>query len=217
MTDQCPFLLRNHPSWRATTTLLLYVYARPRITPPPCSQRTRTTAPFLRTALLCRYLRRPSHPPLSPPRFPEREEDQEESAKGGETFRGGVKKRLPRHVETSVFPSGDFGRFSHRLYVSFHRCLYFLSFCRAFLLYLLLFSSCNAMNLQFDGSTLDKSLSLFSRNRIRYLAVSRTIFFILVSLCSSYDSKSSIERVITCVIKYPGRVIANRRNNHWDR
>lgn len=22
MTDQCPFLLRNHPSWRATTTLL---------------------------------------------------------------------------------------------------------------------------------------------------------------------------------------------------
>lgn len=98
--------------------------------------------------------------------------------------------------------------------VSFHRCLYFLSFCRAFLLYLLLFSSCNAMNLQFDGSTLDKSLSLFSRNRIRYLAVSRTIFFILVSLCSSYDSKSSIERVITCIIKYPGRIIANRRNNH---
>lgn len=26
-----------------------------------------------------------------------------------------MKERLPRHVETSVFPSGDFGRFSHRL------------------------------------------------------------------------------------------------------
>lgn len=93
MTDQCPFLLRNHPSWRATTTLLLYVYARLRTTPPPCSQRTRTTAPFLRTALLCRYLRCPSHPALSPPRFPEREEDQEKSARLKEEKRSEVEWR----------------------------------------------------------------------------------------------------------------------------
>lgn len=93
----------------------------------------------------------------------------------------GVKKRLPRHVETSVFPSGDFGRFSHRLYVSFHRCLYFLSFCRAFLLYYS-YSFLHGMPWIFNSmDLLWIKVSLFSRNRIRYLAVSRTIFFILVA------------------------------------
>lgn len=139
MTDQCPFLLRNHPSWRATTTLLLYVYARLRTTPPPCSQRTRTTAPFLRTALLCRYLRCPSHPALSPPRFPEREEDQEKSARLKEEKRSEVEWRKDfQDTSRLLFFSLEISAGFHTVFrVSFYRYLYFLSFCRILVAFLL--------------------------------------------------------------------------------
>ena len=102
------------------------------------------TAPFLRTALLSTLLPLlpiPLHTVL-PPAILEREKDQEKGARwrrrNGRT-KGRVKKRLlrTRQDEASVFPSGDFGRFSRRrcslsshfprpLSLSF--CLYFLSF-----------------------------------------------------------------------------------------
>ena len=80
-----------------------------------------------------------------------------------------MKERLPRHVETSVFPSGNFGRFSHRL-----PCLFLsMSLLPVFLLVawnrrpsygIILLSLRNIMNLRFDGSTLDKK-SLSSHRR----------------------------------------------------
>lgn len=72
-----------------------------------------------------------------------------------------MKKRLPRHIETSVFLSGDFGKFSHRL-----PCLFLpISLLPVFLPNSRRIPSMpipffrNTMNLQFDGSILDKNLT----------------------------------------------------------
>lgn len=149
----------------------------------------------------------------------EREEDQEKSARLKEEKRSEVEWRKDFQDTSRLlfFPLEISAGFHTVFRVSFYRCLYFLSFCPRRIPSMPTSFFRNTMNLQFDGSTLNKSLSSHRRefdiwNDILILVAGILRFIVL--LRSSYDSKSSMEGV-TCISRKINRI--DRTDNHFDR